>query len=79
MEKVKVTKVGNKFKGLPKNTPCTLRYNSQDRTMILEVKGHDPVLICCDNCEGDKFVLEGALSRCIKCNHLFLIRLTQSQ
>jgi hypothetical protein len=73
MEKVKVTEVGEKFKDLPRETPSTLRYNPKTRNMILEVKGYDPVLICCDHCGGDKFVPEGALVRCIYCNHLFLI------
>jgi hypothetical protein len=73
MEKIKVTKVGLRFKELSQNTPNTLRYSKEDRTIILEVEGFEPLLICCDNCEGEKFVQEGAMSRCINCNSLFLI------
>lgn len=73
MEKIKITEVGSKFKDLPKNTPSTLRYNLENRTIVLEVEGFEPLLICCNNCEDEKFVQEGALSRCINCNSLFLV------
>jgi len=73
MEKIKISAVGVKFKDLPKNTPSTLIYKIDEKELVLEVENFEPLMICCDDCGGEKLVKEGTLFRCVNCNHLSLI------
>ena len=73
MEKLKVSEVNSKFKDIPKNTESNLCYNQTNREITLDVKNKGSFLICCDKCGENSFVQEGAMSRCLKCNSLFLI------
>lgn len=73
MEKVKISEIGTKFNGLSKNTPSKLRYNPTEKTLILEVLGFEPLSVSCSDCNNEKLLSEGAMFRCLNCNHLFLV------
>lgn len=73
MDKIKISEVGTKFKDIPKDTLSKLRYEINEKKLILEVFGFAPLLVCCDSCGKDNLVKEGAMFRCLGCNSLFLV------
>ena len=72
MEKVYINGVKEKFKGLDDKTKFEMKHDLISRNIVITIEGKEPILIVCPDCEGDKWVIEGMLKRCIKCNSLYI-------
>lgn len=73
MDKINIHEAGSKFEGLPEITKFQIRHNLDSKTMILEIEGKEPFQLICPKCQGERFLQTGSLTRCLRCDGVYLL------